>query len=136
MEIKVIGLGQSISHFDEYRVELRVDGELPTYSEIDEQLQRIINALRTFRGERAVFPNYGSRIYLLIGENYSPESEALLRFYVKEAISSLPEFRNNDPVKRIEIETWERQYIKCKIYLDLNNKEFVVPIELRGYSEQ
>jgi phage baseplate assembly protein W len=57
--------------------------------------QAIVNRLLTRRGELAGLghPDYGSRLYLLIGEPNSRRTQAVAELYIREALASEPRIR-------------------------------------------
>ncbi|MEH2291335.1 DUF2634 domain-containing protein [Nostoc sp.] len=63
--------------------------DLSTVKGLDNLAQAIINRLITRQGELAALghPNYGSRLYKLVGEQNNQRSQALAELYIRECLA-------------------------------------------------
>lgn len=81
---------------DRQGVDLVIEhGDLKLVSERANLTQAIINRLLTRRGELTSLghPDYGSRLYQLIGEPNSRRTQALAELYIRESLESEPRIR-------------------------------------------
>lgn len=63
--------------------------DLATVTGQDHLVQALLNRLSTRQGELAALghPNYGSRLYLLVGEPDNTRTRALAELYIRECLS-------------------------------------------------
>lgn len=74
-------------------VDLSVDkGDLATSQGLPNLSQAIVNRLCTRKGELATLghPNYGSRLYQLLGELNNTRTRALAELYIRECLAAEP----------------------------------------------
>lgn len=102
--------------FDEAGADLQVkDGDLQLAHEEENLAQAIVHRLMTDIGELEELghPDYGSRLYDLLGEPNTEETRSLARTYVLEALSREPRIKeivsvtvtpNSLDLNRIDIE--------------------------------
>lgn len=66
--------------------------DLATVKGLDNLAQAIINRLMTRQGELTALghPNYGSRLYKLVGEQNNTRSQALAELYIRECLAQEP----------------------------------------------
>ena len=83
-------------------------GDLVLVSGKDNIAQAIINRLLTRRGELAGLghPDYGSRLFQLIGEPQNARSQALAELYIRECLAQDPRI---DEIEQFAIRTPDRR---------------------------
>ncbi|MEG3839838.1 DUF2634 domain-containing protein [Microcoleus sp. herbarium14] len=66
--------------------------DLTTVTEIDNLVQAILNRLYTRQGELADLghPDYGSRLYLVVGELNNIKTQGLANLYIRECLNQEP----------------------------------------------
>lgn len=66
--------------------------DLSTVTQIENLIQAILNRLYTRKGELAGLghPDYGSRLYLLVGELNNLKTQALANLYIRECLQQEP----------------------------------------------
>ena len=95
--------------------------DLATATGLDNLAQAIINRLGTRQGELAGLghPNYGSRLYQLVGEGNNSRSRALAELYIRECLAQEPRIAE---ILEVIFETSSRDYEKHTLKVRINIK--------------
>ncbi len=112
-------------------------GDLRVVSAEDNLGQAIVLRLKTRKGELADFghPDYGSRLYELIGEPNNERTRALLRSIIIECLEQEPRIKQVLDVK-LSVATYSQSIVSVDITIipvDRNTQlSFNVPIRIEG----
>ncbi|MDF0551814.1 DUF2634 domain-containing protein [Kamptonema sp. UHCC 0994] len=107
--------------------------DLTTVTEIDNLNQAILNRLHTRQGELADLghPDYGSRLYLLVGELNNIKTQGLANIYIRECLQEEPRVEevidvSFEPPSRLK----EPNTLKAKIMVKVLGLDTVVTVNL------
>lgn len=121
--------------FVDLKSSLRSD--LQTVEGVENLAQAIINRLLTRRGELAHFghPNYGSRLYLLIGELNNIRQQAKAELYIRECLAQEPRIEKVSeisfaPLQRGQGRDSIRVLIRVKPIGDFDEFSIILPINV------
>ncbi len=130
---------QQVSDRDSVDLVASASGDLETVSGRANLAQAIINRLFTRKGELAKLghPNYGSRLYTLIGEFNNTRIRGLAEIYIREALAQEPRIQEITrmtfarPSRGIDRNVLEAT-ITVKPIGEQSELTFTIPINLEG----
>lgn len=110
-------VGQYLS--DRELVDLKsASRDLTTAKGLDNLVQAIINRLSTRQGELTALghPNYGSRLYQLVGQGNNRRSQAFAELYIRESLAQEPRIEAVlDIIFEAPLTVFERNTLKIRI---------------------
>lgn len=124
----------SIADWQTVDLDLRVENrDLTTVTKIDNLIQAILNRLHTRKGELASLghPDYGSRLYLLLGEANNLRTQTLANIYIRECLYEEPRIQEVinivfEPPSRLK----EANTLKAQIILKVLDVDTPVTMNL------
>jgi phage baseplate assembly protein W len=115
-------------------VDLRVDrGDVATVQGVANLAQAILNRLYTRQGELTSLghPDYGSRLYQLVGEANNTRTQALAELYIRECLAQEPRIQEITEIVFASVSShFDRNTLKVSVIVKLVGEETPLNLSL------